>query len=60
MEKDVGMDWVDGVFITAMFGFGIGIPTFIPGLESMSSSIAIGGVLLAPTCSEISFRCTKV
>ena len=42
------MDWVDGVFISAMFGFGIGIPTFIPILESVSSSIAIGGVLLAP------------
>ena len=59
MEKDVGMDWVDGVFITAMFGFGIGIPTFIPGLESMSSSIAIGGVLLAPAVRRYLFGAPK-
>ena len=55
MEKDVGMDWVDGVCISAMFGFGIGIPTFVPGLESMSSSIAIGGVLLAPAVRRYLF-----
>ena len=55
MEKDVGMDWVDGLCISAMFGFGIGIPTFIPGLENMSSSIAIGGVLLAPAVRRYLF-----
>ena len=55
MNKNLSMDWVDGVCISAMFGFGIGIPTFIPGLESMSSSIAIGGVLLAPAIRRYLF-----
>ena len=48
MNENLGMDWVDGVLISGMFGLGIGISSFIPGLESMSSAIAIGGVFLAP------------
>ena len=57
MEKDVGMDWVDGLCISGMFGFGIGIPTFIPGLESMSSSIAWWAITLQ---FMDTFRTTKV
>ncbi len=48
MKENLGMDWVDGVLISGMFGLGIGISSFISGLESLSSTIAIGGVFLAP------------
>ena len=48
MKENLGMDWIDGVLISGMFGFGIGISTFIPGLENMSSTIAICGVFFAP------------
>ena len=48
MNHNLGMDWIDGVLISGMFGLGIGISGFIPGLESMASTIAIVGVFLAP------------
>ena len=48
MNHNLGMDWIDGVLISGMFGLGIGISGFIPGLESMASTIAIIGVFLAP------------
>ena len=55
MQENLGMDWIDGVLISVMFGFGIGISTFIPDLEHLSSAIAIGGIFLGPAVRRVLF-----
>ena len=55
MNQNLGMDWIDGVLISGMFVLGIGISSFVPGLEELSSAIAMGGIVFAPAMRRYLF-----